>query len=327
MSLKLSIIIPARNERFLQPTIDSLLAGATGDIEILACLDGYWPDPPLRDDPRVRVLHWSEPRGMRPSENTAIAVATGDVLMKLDAHCLVAPGYDEVLTAACEPGTLVVPTRHSIDPERWRTSAEPATGVERGGAVKWRHWNYHILTFPYLPSMYGSGLHAVTFPWDQNKVINEERQAVLVDDLMSCQGSCWVQRKADFERLGSLDHENYGFYGEAIEICNRVWMTGGRCVIAKGTWYAHLHKGRDEGRGFYLSLRKKRASEAYGTEFWLNNRWPGATRTFESLVEQFWPLISLMKDPRYAWPDTWRDFDRHRVAFETRHPDEIPAHT
>lgn len=329
MNRKLSVVIPSRNERFLQATIDSLLAGATGDIEILACLDGYWPDPPLREDPRVRVLHWSEPRGMRPSENTAIAVATGDFLMKLDAHCLVAPGYDEALTAACEPGTLVVPTRHSIDPDRWLTSPDPTAGVERGGAVKWRHWNYHLLTFPYSQTMYGYGMHAVTFPWDSNKHVNAARRAhAEIDDLMSFQGSCWVQRRADFLRLGPLDHEHYYFYQEAQEVGLRVWLTGGRCLIHKGIWYAHLHKGSGEGRGFYLSLHRKRASERFAVDFWTQNRWPGQTRTFESLVEQFWSELEALSEaePKYAWPADWREWEKHRIAFETRPPDQIPAH-
>jgi hypothetical protein len=52
---------------------------------------------------------------MRPMENAAAALATGEFLMKLDAHCIMAPGWDEALKAHCEPGDLLVPTRHSID--------------------------------------------------------------------------------------------------------------------------------------------------------------------------------------------------------------------
>ena len=316
---KVSIIIPARNERHLQKTIDDLLAKAVGDVEILVVLDGYWPDPPLKDDTRVILVHRSEARGMRPAINDAANMATGEFLMKTDAHCIVAPGYDEALKADCDGDWLVVPTRHSIDAERWDSEGPAA-------AVKTRHWNYHVLTYPYLASMYGEGLHAVTFPWDLNKVVNAERRDVLVDDLMSFQGSCWFQHTANFHRLGPLDHENYYFYQEAQEVGLRQWMTGGRCVLNKHTWYAHLHKGREEGRGFYLSLRRKRLSERYACDFWLNDRWPGATRTFVSLVEQFWPLLERMDDPRYAWPSDWREFEKHRAAFESRPPEQLPAH-
>lgn len=311
---RVSIIIPARNERFLQPTIDGLLKNAGGDVEILACLDGYWPDPALKDDKRVRILHFPETVradgkhvgvGMRPCENVAARVATGEFLMKLDAHCIVAPGYDEELKASCAPGDLVVPTRHSIEPTTW--------------TMKRRDFNYHYLTFPFDLSMYGYGLHAKTYDQETNRRLNAERAAVPVDDLMSFQGSCWFQRTSDFERLGPLDHENYYFYQEAQEVGLRVWMTGGRCLINKRTWYAHLHKGAAEGRGFWLSLDGKRRSERFATDFWLNDRWPGATRTFASFIEHFWPLP--------GWPDDWRDFDKYRQQFESRTADQIPAHT
>lgn len=317
MNDRVSIIIPSRNEKYLTPTVQGLLDQAHGDIEILVMLDGGVPEvTPLPDDPRVRVVRRrvdaTHEAGMRFCINEGAELATGRYLLKCDAHCIFAPGYDVALKADCEENWLVVPTRHSIDAERW--------------AVKTRHWNYHVLTFPYLPSMYGEGLHAVTFPWDDNKVINAERAGVLIDDLMSFQGSCWFQHTANFRRLGPLDHANYYFYQEAQEVGLRQWMTGGRCVLNKRTWYAHLHKGRDEGRGFYLSLKRKRLSERYATNFWLNDQWPGATRTFVSLVEQFWPLLQRMRDPRYAWPPDWRDFAKHRAWFEQRSPEELPAH-
>jgi cellulose synthase/poly-beta-1,6-N-acetylglucosamine synthase-like glycosyltransferase len=40
-----SILIPARNEEHLQRTISSILANIEADTEIIAVLDGYWPDP------------------------------------------------------------------------------------------------------------------------------------------------------------------------------------------------------------------------------------------------------------------------------------------
>ena len=308
---RVSIIIPARNEPFLQATISDLLAKATGDVEILPVLDGYWPDPPLLEDPRVKPLHRGEAQGMRPAINSAAAIASGRYLMKCDAHCIFAPGYDASLKAHCDDDWIVVPTRHSIDADAW--------------AVKHRDFNYHALTFPWAMSMYGEGLHAVTFDWKTNRALNAERADQPIDDLMSFQGSCWFQTTANFNRLGPLDHENYYFYQEAQEVGLRQWMTGGRCVINKTTWYAHLHKGREQGRGFYLSLRRKRLSEKFSSDFWLNDRQPGTTRTFAAFVEQFrWLLDRLPADQR--WPADWQD-PKYRLAFEQRTPEQIPAHT
>lgn len=320
MKGRVSVIIPSCNERHLQVTIDSVLAGARGDVEVFACLDAWRPDPPLKDDPRVKVLHWPARTHMRPMENAAAEAATGEFLFKLDSHCILAPGWDASLKAHCEPGDLVVPTRHSIDEASW--------------TLRPRDFNYSYLTWPFALSMYGYGLHAKTFGADVNRAINSERADVPVDDLMSFQGSAWFQRKADFDRLGPLDHDNYYFYQEAQETGLRVWMSGGRCRIDKTTWYAHLHKGKDnvgadgrQGRGFFLDVRRKRASEAFAADFWLNDRWPGATRTFVQFVERFQWLLDRVPDPREQWPADWRDFEKHRGAFLARPADQIPAHT
>lgn len=317
---KTSIVIPSRNERYLQATVDDLLKHATGEVEILAMLDGGpWPNPPLRDDPRVVVVRHNEPIGMRPTINEAAQIATGTYLMKCDAHCSFAPGFDEILAADCDETDLTVPTRHSLDADTWRP--------------KIRNFNYHALTFPFAPTEYGMGFHAVTFPSAENRAMNEARADVEVDDLMSFQGSCWFQHRANFLRLGPLDHGRFYFYQEAQEIGLRQWLTGGRCTINKKTSYAHLHKGRDYtgadgrvGRGYFLSLRRKRESEAMMVEHCLRNRFEGQTRTFDSFIEQFWPLLQRLSGSR-TWPEDWREWDRHREAFENRTPNQIPEHT
>ena len=65
----ISVIIPARNEPYLQQTIDDLFKKASGEIEVTAILDGYWPQPILRDDKRLRLIHYYPARGMRNAIN------------------------------------------------------------------------------------------------------------------------------------------------------------------------------------------------------------------------------------------------------------------
>ena len=61
-----SFLIPARNEEFLGITIESILKTAKTDFDIIAVLDGYWPDPPIPDHPRVTLVHHSESIGSVP---------------------------------------------------------------------------------------------------------------------------------------------------------------------------------------------------------------------------------------------------------------------
>jgi glycosyltransferase involved in cell wall biosynthesis len=300
--MSLSVIIPARNERYLQATIDDLLAKAAGEIEIIPVIDGPSVHGLPAKHPQVRPIVHDQPAGMRPSINEAAAAARGKYLMKCDAHCIFAEGFDRELAGACEEDWLAVPTRHSIDAELW--------------APKLRHFNYHYLTFPWAPTQYGYGLHAKTWEWEDNKRMNAERAHLEVDDLMSFQGSCWFMHRSAFDRLlAPLDHKNYYFYQEAQEVGLKFWLSGGRVVINKRTWYAHLHKGSSTGRGFYLSLHKKRASEAYATDYWMAGRWEKQARPFAWLIEHFWPVP--------GWPEDWQD-PRHKRAFYER--TEIPPH-
>src|SRR3989337_2484139 len=121
---KLSVIIPSRNERFLPQTIDDIFKKATGAVEVIAVLDGDWPGGGdtrllLPDDKRLHIIHRGEPRGMRAAINAAAGIAKGQYLMKTDAHCMVAEGFDEVLKADCEDNWIVMPRRYSLDAELW----------------------------------------------------------------------------------------------------------------------------------------------------------------------------------------------------------------
>jgi hypothetical protein len=269
------------------------MAKATGDIEVIAVLDGYWPNPPLKDYPNLTLLHRGEGQGMRPGINSAAAIARGKYLMKLDAHCLVEKGFDEVLQKDCEEDWVVIPTKYSLDEDNWRNKPDKPPV------------NYYFLTFPYhLDGTYGTGLHAKT--WNEK---NKVREAFRIDDLMSFQGSFWFMHKTYFDRqIGPLDHDNYYFVQEAQEIGMKCWLSGGRVVINKNTSYAHLHKGKKHGRGYFLSTPKMVDGEVFSTNYWMNDQYPNALpgRGIRWIVEKFGPLP--------GWPGDWQD-PKYREAW------------
>ena len=92
LEFDLSVIIPARNEMFLAKTIENVLANARGKTEVIAILDGAWADPPIPDDPRVRLVYHPESIGQRAATNEGARISTAKYIMKLDAHCAVDEG-------------------------------------------------------------------------------------------------------------------------------------------------------------------------------------------------------------------------------------------
>lgn len=276
--MKLSVIIPSRNEQFLAPTVRDCLIQARGDVEVYVVLDGYWPDPPLADDPRLHVIHRGHAQGMRPAINAAAAVCKGDFLMKLDAHCALAEGYDVALTSECEEDWVVVPRRYSLEGSTWTRKDKPPVDA-------------HFLSYPV--TQHDGLLHGVIWPTRAGR-----RKDVLIDDEMSSQGSCWVTSRKWWERtIGPLDVANYGtFVLEFQEIGCKSWLGGGAVKINKKTWYAHLHKGATYGRGYSVSRPDHAKGWAFCPRYWMLDLWQERKRDLRWLIEHFAPVPTWPAD-------------------------------
>lgn len=289
----LSLIIPSRNERFLCETIRDVLSKAVGPVECVVIADGYWPGDEgktaplpkeILNDKRVKILHHGKAQGMRPSINAAVQIATGEFLMKLDAHCMVAEGFDEVLKADHhEDNWLVVPRRYALEPVSWTfEEGNPKYPVD-----------YHFLSNAYeRPDDPTCGMHGT--PWTARR---DARKHLLLDEEMSSQGSCWVIKRSLWDRLGDMEIERYGnFYMELQELGLKVWLGGGAIMVNKRTWYAHLRKGQRFRRGYSLGVEGHRRGKEFGVDFWMKDQWSGAVRPMRWLVERFAPVPSWPAD-------------------------------
>jgi hypothetical protein len=280
---RVSVLIPAREEPYLRPTVADVLRHATGDVEVLAILDGWWPVPPIEDDARLHLLHWGAPRGLRPSLNAAIEMATGEFLFKLDAHCAVMPGWDTALKAACGERDIVVPAKYSLNVDTWERFRDP--------------WHYFYLMWPWQEKFVG--LQDKNYGPEYNAL----REPYRVDDILSYQGSAWMIRRAYWDQLmpEGMDHVHYYYAQEPQEVGLKAWLTGGRVRIVKDCWYAHLHKGTGEHKRQFKRLRDPwQAAMEYSTRYWMTQ--PG----FPALINRFGPLP--------GWPENWQAEAAQRLA-------------
>lgn len=261
-----SIIIPARNEVFLQKTITDILEKARGNIEVIAVLDGYWPKPELKNDNHLILIHHNSSKGMRASINAGAAIAKGGYLLKCDAHCMFDEGFDIKLSTECKENWVVVPRRFALDADNWQVVDNPKYPVD----------------YMYL----SKDLHGEVWK-EKNKDQNLKQK--LIDDLMSSQGSCWFMQKDYYRHLDLEDEENYGtFNNEFQEIGLKCWLSGGRVVVNKKTWYAHLHKTK--GRGYSLDRKQIEKGEFYTKRWLTNTAWHKQTLPFEWLINHFKPV-------------------------------------
>jgi glycosyltransferase involved in cell wall biosynthesis len=115
-----SVLIPSRNEKYLEQTIKNVLDNARGDIEILVALDGWLPEPQIvTNDPRVTFYHEPTSIGQRQSINKLARLSKGEFIMKLDAHCAVDEGFDVKLVKDCEYDWTVIPRMYNLDVQTW----------------------------------------------------------------------------------------------------------------------------------------------------------------------------------------------------------------
>lgn len=289
-----SIIIPSRSEEFLQKTIDDILVKAKEAIEVIVILDGYWPQTVIKDEERVLILHQGtvhNSRGMRAAINDGVALSKGKYIMKVDEHCMFDQGFDVKLKADCEDNWVVIPRRYRLDPYKWEIIEDGRPPID-----------YMFLDYPYKSKGdVTDGLHGNE--WKQRY---HDRKDILIDDTMSWQGSCWFMHRSWWNFLGDLDDKLYGsFTHESQEIGNKTWLSGGRLVVNKKTWYAHFHKGK-KGKGYGFSTKQykkfsqeKERGRQVCIDYWINNRWSKRKYDFEWLINKFWPVPN--------WPENWQE--------------------
>lgn len=296
-----SVIIPARIEPYLQETINSLFNTAESEIEVIAVLDAYWPDPPIQPHPNLILVHKTKNTGMRDNINSAARIARGKYIMKCDAHCVFDQGWDVKLAADCKPNWCVVPRRYDLPRKTW----------PEGGKRGKRLYEFQYISYPKDPKYPFKGCN---WPEYASRVEGQN-----ICDLMTFQGSCWFMHKDFFwNTIGGLDTENYGTMGrEAQEVCLKTWLSGGRCVLNRNTWYAHWK--RAQSREYKKPIREWEKSAKYNEQLWLNNKWPGQKRELSWLLKRFAPVPGWHTSMEYATATRFIQ-EKYKLGFAQKYP-------
>lgn len=304
MSALFSIIIPARDEEHLQRTIQCALDNIEGDTEIIAICDGYWPEPPVPDNPRVHIIHHTVSVGQRAATNEGARLSTAKYIMKADAHCTFDKGFDVKLMQPYESGeigmdTTTIPRLYNLHGfnlkclgcgyERYQSpttnpcpECKQTVGVER--VMIWKpRWHKRVDFCRIDSSMRFQYWRAF-----------ESRDAAKGDicDVMGNLGACFMMPRERFLALGGMD-EKHGSWGQfGTEISCKSWLSGGRQVVNKRTWYSHLFRtqGGDFGFPYQLSQNQIERARDYSVWLWKEGNWPLAARPLRWLIDHFAPV-------------------------------------
>lgn len=302
----LSILIPSRNEQFLARTIQDILEHIRGDTEIVAVCDGVWPTPSVDDHPRVHLIYHPVPIGQRAATNEAARVSTAKYLMKLDAHSAVDEGFDEKLMAPYESGELAgdvttIPRMYNLHAFDWvcqSCGARTYQGPRRCEKCKGSEVTMDIVWQPRWSRKtdFARFDHDLHFQYWGSYGKRPEAQGDLADVLCSV-GACWFMPRARFLEIGGMD-EAHGFWGQyGVEVACKSWLSGGRQVVNKRTWFSHMFRTRPEfGFPYPISGGAQERAREYSRRMWnLESpsdlpRWDKAVRQLAWLVQHFAPV-------------------------------------
>lgn len=303
---KVSIIIPARGEKFenIERTIESIYENATGEFEIILGVDGL-PHPvlPHAHNNNVKIIFFPDVVGIKTNINAMCAMATGKYIYKSDAHCRFGKGFDEILQQDMEEDWIVMP-RFKIIKDDW--SIQMRDGQEE-------FYDYFYLCCPFTDPKglrFKAGGHWPERTKERNPLIpvyeSEEEGVVSVfnkdlaiDETPQIHGSGWFMTKDRYFELGGFPNiDPYGHAQEPAWLGLKNWLMGGKVMVNKKTWYAHLHQQGNK-RGYSMDKAQEDRSYKIAVEHFLGNK-GHYLHDFLWFVEEKFPNMP-------TWDNGWKE--------------------
>ena len=285
---KVSILIPSRNESFmvgnetvLQKTVRSVYESATGDFEVLVGFDG----PPYQDFPNwpnLKVIRFPDVVGIKTGINALAAMATGKYIYKTDSHCSFGRGFDEILQEGMEENWIVMPRFYVLNGATWEWQDE-------------RFYDYFYLCCPFTDPRgfrFKAGGH-----WPEKTA---EKLDIPIDETPQIHGSGWFMSKDYyFNTIGGFPNMDvYGHAQEPIWLALKNWLAGGKVMVNKKTWYAHMHQD-NKNRGYHMGHTQEKISYDIAANYWVGNMWAERKHDFEWFIDKFTPMPT--------WPENWKE--------------------
>lgn len=211
--VELSILIPSREEKYLQRTIDDILTHSEAKTEILVGLDGW--DTHITGDSRVWVIK-SPPIGQRAMTNTLAEYSNARYLLKIDAHCTFSQGFDRILLESADDKSIIAPYLLKLDEETWQPIPKPASSQ---------------------------------YCFDTNLIFQYHREAEndkLITPTMCLQGSAWLISRKNYWDWDICDEKLGSWGSQGVELGVKAYLNKGRCLTNKKCYYAHLFREKEE---------------------------------------------------------------------------------
>lgn len=290
--IDLTIIIPSRQEEFLQRTIEDILENIEGNTEIIAVLDGALPNPPLTvEDDRLILVYHPQSVGQRAAANGAARIANGKYIMKVDAHCAFDKGFDVKMVTNMKDNWTMVPVMRNLHVFNWvcpdgheRYQGKPGPCKECGKPT--------TQDVVWIPKTNPS---SKAYRFDKTMHFQywgdwARRQTGDLTTTMSLQGSCFMVTKKKWFELDICSEEFHSWGQQGVEVACKTWLSGGEVIVNRHTWYAHMFRVGDfSGFPYHNPQDKVNENREMSRQMFQHDKWPLAIHSFQWLMDKFNP--------------------------------------
>lgn len=297
MKYDLSVVIPARNEMFVDRTVADLIRNKRGNTEVIVGLDGEWANPPIKDHKDVTIYHVGESIGQRAMTNQLVRLSRAKYVMKIDGHCTVDEGYDVKMMSEMKDNYTMIPIMYNLHAFDWlctrcsHRSYQGPTPKEcekcKGPMVRDMVWKPRLGRKSEF-YRFDTTLHFQYF----GDLKKRYKPTDVLVDTFSAQGSCFMLTRDKYWELNISD-EAHGSWGQqGTEIACKTWLSGGRLVTNRKTWYSHMFRtqGGDFGFPYPQSGRQVENARKHSRKLFMENTFDKQIYPLSWLLEKFKPL-------------------------------------
>ena len=167
----------------------------------------------------VQLHRYEQNNGLVVARQKGVAYATGDILVFLDSHCEVTPGWLQPLSQHIKvsPNAVAIPVIDGIDPRTLEFQGAAENVPQVGGFT----WSGH-------------------FTWEVYKGETKKKSEPLPSPTMS--GGIFAIGRNYFWDIGGYDLGMTGWGGENLEMSFRVWQCGGRIDVVPCSHVGHIFR-------------------------------------------------------------------------------------
>jgi hypothetical protein len=112
-----------------------------------------------------------------------------------------------------------------------------------------------------------------------------------ITETMSIQGSCFMCTKEKWFELDICSEDFHSWGQQGVEVACKTWLSGGKVLLNRRTWYAHMFRTQGGDFSFPYSNPQSLVNEnrELSRELFQRGKWSKAIHNFQWLIDKFNP--------------------------------------